>query len=219
VNSLSQDVDAIASDAPVPFHWSEEDIALVYGNYEEGDEAKAAQAMVVDGPALFQMEVNKFYIYKPNESEGPLSAEGMRRHSVPFRLALCLRHGSMLDELIGDNVQYPGAYMLEYIPKSSDWAACKWIATVKKRNMQQNLFQWDNAVTPWPLTLILSGRLSARSAVDIGYYLERWARPELGEDWADVGDADNRDDRGNMLVLEKRKPRRKGKTGNKKRRK
>jgi hypothetical protein len=109
--------------------------------------------------------------------------------------------------------------MLEYIPKSSEWASCQWIATLRKKNMQQNMFQWANAVTPWPLIMNATGRLSTRSVTDVGYYMERWARPDLGEDWPDVADLDNRDDRGNMLVLEKRKPRRKAKTGIKKRRK
>jgi hypothetical protein len=211
VASLSKDIDAVASVAPVPFHWSDDDIALLYGNGAEVEEAKQPGGIPDVQEAVFKMVVNKFYIYKTDPVEG--QDQGA---TVPFRLSLCLQHGSMLDDLIGDNLLYPGAYMLEYIASTPDWTTCKWSKGLRQRSMQRNPFQWDTAVTPWPMSLLTTGKLSATSVRDVGYYLQRWARPDLSEDWPEQEGGDQAVDRGNMLALGKRKP--KKTTGNKKRR-
>jgi hypothetical protein len=212
INSLSKDIEAIASEAPIPFHWSDEDIALLYGHGAPGEEEKKAPAVMDNEEEKFAMEVNKYYIYKPDIPDEPNPDPG-----VPFRLGLCLQHGSMLDDLLGDNVQYPGAYMLEYMPKSTEWKACKWEPDVRKRNMQQNPFQWDSAVTPWAMKLKKKGHLSKQSIADIGYYLQRWEHPELSDDWADQSPENQNHAPGNMLLLGKRQP--KGKKGKKKNKK
>jgi hypothetical protein len=213
---LTKDIEAVASTAPVPFHWSDEDILLLYGPALEVRAGRADEVGGVEekGEQVFRMRVNTLYMYKPNDEE----AKDV--HGVPFRLALCMQRGRLLDELLGDDVLYPGAYMLEYKPTSPDWENCKWKPQVKKRPMQSNMFQWDISVTPWPMVLTQKKYLTVRSATDMRYYLERWARPELSENWPEQAEDGIMRDVNNILRLDPTKPRKpKLKTGNKKKKK
>ena len=61
-----------------------------------------------------------------------------------------------------------------------------------------------------------TGAISAKSVKNIQYYVERWARPELLENWPEDEDDKPLDEGGNMLGLSKRRRKEKKKNKNKK---
>jgi len=125
--------------------------------------------------------------------------------AVPFSLAQCLQKTTMRDEdLAPDETEHPGAFMRVYMPrKPSAWQTTTWYPEPSRgKSMQDNFFQWDAAVEPWPLKLNQNGVLSVNSIKDVKYYLDRWARPELVEEWAE--EVDNQPVAGMGSILAKR---------------
>ena len=134
----------------------------------------------------FKISIGEYYLAK-------LVQESAK--DPPFCIFLCLEKGEQTDPIFvaeGNHKKYPGAYTQQWLPcKQKTWATCTWKGAPVMTRTQTNPFMFEDNFESdrmaWKLAPSAQGPgskvLTSKSVQYINYYLERWGRPELAEDW------------------------------------